>query len=380
MAGQRWVAVVTGVVGASTFLVQPGIVGALVESGAFDASQAGIVLSADMLGIAVASTLLSTVAKEARWGFALRLAIAAVLAGNILSAFSGALEPLVIARCIAGLGYGAMITLSFVLLGQQPNQERSYGIYMAWCLTYGAVGLFGLPNAVQAVGVKGMFLAFGGLALLLLPLVGSMACAQSVESTERRTVGTRSAGVGRRSVLALFAVLCYFLAQGAAWTYLDRIGVSGGLTFEEVSEALAVCSVAGVGGALLATWQREKLGQAGPIVVGIALSICSLLAMSGSFTLMQFTVLLALFNIAWNYVHPYLLAVMARNDSNGSLVPLTVSVQTLGLAIGPAAASQLVSGNQYSFLGVVCAAFFGLAAVLMTPAALGAGSLSNAAN
>ncbi len=62
--------------------------------------------------------------------------------------------------------------------------------------------------------------------------------------------------------LALAAMFAYFLAQGVVWAYLFLIGISGGLTEQQVANGLTVSQFAGIAGALGAALSAGRYGRA----------------------------------------------------------------------------------------------------------------------
>ena len=360
-------AIVTGVIGAEAFLVQPGLVGGLVEAGGLGASEAGLIVSAEMLGMAVASLLL-TIRLRLPWKPILVTAALAMAAGNLACMAASAFPVLVAARLLAGVGSGGFVALSFVALGRADDQDRAYGFYISWCLLYGAIGLFGLPRLVEAGGLGPVFAIFAVLPLAALPFASAMARSSDVAASD--SVSTDGRDVTPLAPIAgLGAVFAYFLAQGSVWAFLDRFGIAGGLEYSDVGNALAICSIAGIAGAVLATWQGPRWGRRTPLAFGVIVSVASLLLMGGRQQVLGFTILASLFNAAWNYVHPYLLASMAAWDRSGRIVLWTAALQTFGLAAGPALGAAVLTGNDFGPVRHVAAALFVISLAMMLPAA-----------
>src|SRR5579862_6104107 len=77
-------AIVLVVLGMDTFIVQPGFVQGLVDQGGYAPTQAGLIASTEMFGIAATTVLMMWLALRIDWRRVVRVALIVDVAGNLL--------------------------------------------------------------------------------------------------------------------------------------------------------------------------------------------------------------------------------------------------------------------------------------------------------
>jgi len=165
--------------------------------------------------------------------------------------------------------------------------------------------------------------------------------------------GAEKPGQGRYAIqwpmalLALAGVLLYFVAQGAVWSYFERIGHASGIAPQTIGTTLALSSVAGIAGALLVALLPARGGRALPLLLGSIVSLISFLLLGGRVTATGLVVAGLAFNIAWNFCQPILSGICASADRGGRIVCAMGSIQTVGYGLGPAFAAALLRDGNY---------------------------------
>jgi hypothetical protein len=160
--------------------------------------------------------------------------------------------------------------------------------------------------------------------------------------------------VTRGAAVALFAQAVYFLAPGAAWGYLERIGQTFALTLPQVGNALGTATFAGMAGALLVVFLGSRVPRGLALLIGSGLSMLSLVLLVEGQGLAQFLLATSLFNFAWNATFPYQMGVLAALDRTGSVAVLSLLMQVGGLALGPLLGSMLRPEQGYGLLLSAC--------------------------
>jgi predicted MFS family arabinose efflux permease len=357
-------AIVIVVVGMDTFIVQPGFVQGLVEQGGYAATQAGLIASTEMFGIAATTVLMMWLAPRVNWRRVVRFALIVDVAGNLLCLAAHSALQFACCRFLVGLASGILISVGYAVAGLTAKPDRSFGWLITWVLVYGATGLLVLPLVLSTVGIPGMlvFLASAAAAGLfivrLLPHGSPMDKAVSLKNREQ----PRS-----MRYLLLGAVLCYFLGQGSLWAYLSLIGVANGGTDQQVATALAIAQFLGIAGAATAatagTRMRHLTAMLGGILGGTA-PVLLFLTPSGA---LMFGIAVCVFNFAASFITPLLMAVVAKGDASGKLVVYSVALQMLGLAIGPAIAALVIRPGDYALVIYLGVALFLLCLGLVVP-------------
>ncbi|WP_116366021.1 MFS transporter [Parahaliea mediterranea] len=331
-------------IGAAVFIVQPGFVQGLVSGFGLTEQQVGYVASAEMWGIALTTVALALSGHRTP---AYRVTVASIILfvlGNLLSLLTT--EPWLFTACrfLAGLGSGGLVSLTFTQVGLTDKPDRNFGFLIMGVLTYGALGLWVMPELIAAIGVEGLivcFALFGASGLLFVRVVPATLGEHCV--VEADAVDLPATGRG----LAIGAMFTYFFAQGVIWAYLFLIGMNAGLQEQAVANGLMLSQFLGIAGALVAAVLGNRYGRAWPLAVGILGGALTLLWLLGPFSAVAYAVTVCLYNFAWNMTHPFLLGAMASFDRKGRVVSYAVAAQMLGLSVGPAFAASLLPVGGY---------------------------------
>ncbi len=354
------------VVGPCVFILQPGFVQGLVEYVGLSEQAAGYVASAEMFGIAATTVLLSLVAQRVSWRNFLVFSALLCAVGNFASIGQTDPQTLAVIRFITGLGSGGLISLTFTMAGLTERTDRNFGLIIVWVLTYGAFGLLIMPTAYQAVGMNGV-LAFFGLfcasSLLFVRNTPDSGHAHADESRRR----DYSALVQR---ISLTAILIYNIAIGIVWAYLFLVGIEAGMAEQSVANALTVSQFMGIVGAFLVVVFEKRFGRVLPLLVTISGTAAFIYILVGDLDANGFWIAVCGFNFLWNISMPYLLATMAEFDYRGRMVVHGVSMQMIGLAIGPSLAAQLLARGGYDLVNTAGVMMFIAAALVILPGVL----------
>lgn len=334
-----------GIVGALTIFIAPGFVGLVADQGRLGDAGAGYVISSDIDVMAVAIAVATFLITRISWRQLALVGLGLIAAGSLATAFVHAEGAFIAARVCAGAGEGLAVGVSFAALGQARNPDRAFGVYLAAGLTISAIILLLLPILQPRIGTAPFFIGIAALAVLSGALVPWLSVGNA-PATSGSSVAT---GIHWRLASAgLVGVLLYFLAQGAIWSYFGAIGAASGIRADFIGRALAVSSMAGIGGALLAVLIATRFGRALPLVASAGASAVSFLVLRGHVSAPVFIFSAVLFNAAWNFSMPFLSGLCADADCRGRIVCAMGSIQTVGTGLGPAAAALLLPHGGFS--------------------------------
>jgi len=360
-------AILLGVVGPEVFIVQPGFVQGMVQYLGFDDRSAGYVASAEMWGIAATTVALTFVEQRLNWRKTVLWSLAIMVLANIASTVFDQAMTFAVLRFIAGVGAGGLISLSFGAIGLTSNPDRNFGYLIMWVLTYGALALWAMPTIYEHAGFDGILWFFALFPLVTLPWIRDFPeTGENIAQVEKDAVDLPRTSKG----FALAAMFAYFLAQGVVWAYLFLIGIAGGLTEQQVANGLTVSQFAGIAGALGAALTAGKYGRVGPLMIGILGGATTLWFLVGTFSVTAYLIAVSVYNLAWNFTHPYLLGSMASFDRRGRVVVYAVAMQMLGLAIGPSLAASVIEQGVYVNVNWLGGLLFVAAAMLILPPVL----------
>ena len=120
------------VLGMDMFIVQPGFVAGLVEHGGYDETQAGLIASTEMFGIAATTVLMTWLSSRIDWRRLVRLALIADGLGNLLCVTAHSPGGFAACRFLVGLSSGILISVGYAVAGLTAAPDRSFG----WLITF----------------------------------------------------------------------------------------------------------------------------------------------------------------------------------------------------------------------------------------------------
>lgn len=360
-------ATVIGVVAVLVFIIQPGYVQGLVGLGHLSGAEAGYVASAEMIGYAITMIALAFLSHRLPWRPMLLTFIALQAAGNLASLAHVDFKYLCAVRFLAGLGEGGLSSLSFTAIGMTRNPDRQFGFLIAWILTYGAVGLFGLPSLLDFAGLEGFYIAVAAVTVASVIFVRAMPShgAGSYEIED----GASTLSLTSRS-LAAGSIFIFFLGCGIFWAYAALIGEARQISGQAVANALGISQFTGVAGAIVAGAIGSRLGRSRPLIGALVLAAAACAAIDGvgAGSTLLFGAAIGVFNFAWNLAQPIYLSAATGFDREGRLVTQMVAAQSVGLAVGPLVGA-LIGGNSpgAALIWVVTGLFLAAAGMIVIP-------------
>lgn len=356
-------AVALGTLGVLSFIVQPALVQGYVTHLGLTEPGAVNLAGVDMLGVALATVVTAIPHLKIDWRRILAVGVVLAVLGNLGSAALVGHPLLWLPRLVAGLGHGTIISMSFTFVGLTARVERNVAIYLVALLSYGAVGLWVMPDLLDAIGLTGLFLIFAGLSAIGLLTLTHVPHASSVR--EEASPTARQLGPGLLGT-ALAGVLAYNLAQGIAWAILFLVGIDSGIGEQEVANALFISQLFAILGALGSVFLAERLGRWGAIAFGVLVGAACVALLLGRPGFALFLVGVCGFNLLWNFVLPFILATVGDFDTHGRMMGPAIAMQMIGLGGGPLLAAQLIGDGSYRSAELVCIGFFLLSYALLT--------------
>jgi predicted MFS family arabinose efflux permease len=157
----------------------------------------------------------------------------------------------------------------------------------------------------------------------------------------------------------------YEAGQSAVFMFIAEIGDRSGLNEQAVGAALTGTALAGLVGALFAAWLGGRFGVRWPIVIGIGGNVLAAVGLALVASAIPFFFLNVTWNLAYYFVVPYLMGVMAELDDRGRWVVAVDAIWWLGTAAAAPVGGMIIERSGYELLaafpvitGVVCIAVF----------------------
>ena len=353
-------------IGAQSLVVLPGLVQGFIERGGFTDKQAGLIASSETSGMALATVLMMFLVKKVGWRLVFLVSLILLIAGNFACISVRDFVPFCAIRCLVGIGAGALIALSYGVIGMTNKPDRNFGLCIMFVLTYGSVVFSVMPSLYQSVGLSGVLALFAALGVVGLPCVRFMP--DSGEEYRARVSGITTAIRWPYREMALATVFLYFLACFGVWSYFFRIGVANGISEQQAGYALALSQFFGIAGAFTTAVMGSRFGRSLPLSFGMIGSVACLACLLGPTSPVTFAVIAALYNYVWNMTHPFLLGTLASFDRKGSMVVYGVAMQYLGTSAGPACAALVIANGVYNGVIWLGMSLFALSLMLILPA------------
>jgi hypothetical protein len=199
-----------------------------------------------------------------------------------------------------------------------------------------------MPYLLGSISVQGIFYCLAALSFIALPLLHLM----PAQGAEENLDGEGAPSMLRLPVLlTLGSLLLFYVFNNAIWAFLDRIGVDAGIPLPTVGLALGVSMFGGIFGAILSVVISVRFGRFLPILAGFLLFMLFGGILAVPFSTSTYFVATFALNATLAFLVAYLLGTCASLDSSGRVVVVANIMITLGLAIGPAMAANLLSGG-----------------------------------
>lgn len=328
-------------------LVAPAVAGQLATQLGLSASQIGTYFFVELgaFSLATVPSYLWLGRIDARRVAA--FAVALFGAGNLLTAlWMPGFAALLALRAVTALGGGSLMVLCMTSAATSQNSDRVYGLWVVGQLIAGAIGLFVLPHVFAAFGLRALYVALAGLALLAAPLSRGFPSSLGTRTAASRTARGDAPPTPRPFVvLAIGAVLTFYLAIGSVWTFASRAAAEAGLDPQTTGNVLAIASVMGIAGAALASCAGGRLARRAMLAAGYALLAASLVALAAMRDTGGYDAAIFAFKFAWTFVLPFILATVAQIDTSGRLVATLNFVIGAGLAAGPLLAGLMLDAG-----------------------------------
>lgn len=348
---------VIGTVSFLPLLVLPAMVGVLVDEAALSESFAGWAASANFVGVSVVAGLMAFQMHRADLRKMATVSLAIALVADVISAYIAApTAAFLLIRFITGSANGAVQIAALSAVARLDDAERGFGLMITLEFIVAALGCYILPIYSAELGATGMFLLFAACDLLALTLARHLPGKVIGETTGTERRSERSILFSAVTLLALLGYGMFEAANTAQYTYLGRLGAALAFSEREIGTALMVASLAGIPGAFAIIVVGKRLGTIGPLTFGIGIAILGLVILITSADFAWYLMAGICLGFSWAFCLPFIQALMASLDPNGSAIAAGASAATIGVAVGPGLAASVVDAGHYERVFMVSVA------------------------
>lgn len=319
--------------------VLPVLLGGLIDAGRLTAEQIGLAAMAEGVTMGLCTGAASALLKPARLrliAILATLALAGLDLGGIWASGAGQ----IFLRGLAGVPEGILLWIAIGMIARSEMPERFSAILLA-AMT---AGQFVLALALTAFvlplfGSNGGFLA---LALGTLPAIGIALWLVDEYAPLVAPVG-ESASPPLRGWAALAATVVFTASFPAVAVYLQPIAHQAGLSAGVARVALTVSLLTQIGGGAAATVLAGRVHYLPVLGAGSALYLISWAVMGGHPPAWGFVAANGFNGFAYLALTPFLVPMTIEADPSRRAAMMSGGAQVLAGALGPFAASQIVS-------------------------------------
>lgn len=359
--------------GAAVLVLLPMLVGGFADHLKFSGKLLAYLAAADMIGAAIGTLIISPKVDTLNIKKMAAVAILIMVVGNLASIGVSTFMMLFIIRMFCGLGQGISMGAACSIMSHTNKADRTIALMVVGALLFGAAGIYIIPSILDHSGIDGLYISLAIIAFISLICVKWLPEKALVQidnsATELNTNSEKQQPTHSNFYkwLPVVGVLFYFIAQGAIWAYIERMGAAVGFSAQDIGVALGICSIFGALGGGLAAFLDIRFGRFKPLTIAAIISISGLVILLTEFNLFYYGIAAAMFNFGWNYTYPYQLTAIRSIDPTARLVSVAVAMQTFGLAIGPVLAGLLIVDNNYDLAKWLAIFLISSALILLTP-------------
>lgn len=337
-----------GTIALMPLLVLPAMVGVLVDESPLSEAQAGWSASIGFLGSALIALLMALRMHHLNLRQVAMYAFAFGAAGDAASGFLAHHAAVFMAlRFVTGICLGAAYTALVAAFARERHHDRGYGMFITLQFIVSGIGLYLLPVYSSWMSVTGVFGAFAALDLCGLFLCRWLPDDIPVRSARLPPGSEMRVLLARAALFGALGFTIFEVANTAQFTYVERYGVILDLSDHQLGLAMLIGSLAGIPGAFTIILTGDRFGWIGPLAFGVAVGVAGLAVLIGAGRFPAFLFGFVLLGFSWAFCLPYIQALLASLDPNGSAVAAGSFSSTIGGAVGPGMAALILGDRGY---------------------------------
>ena len=324
--------------------IQPILLGELVSSGHVDLDGVGLIAMAEIISIGIGVGIASSVFPLNRFRWIAMATSLLLSTTNLVSSQSSGLNDLIAFRVVAGLAAGVLVWVTTSLIVRVQHPERIAGVFLAFQTL--AQALLAALLALVIVPIGGWSGGFGAMAIVvLLPSLFVMYLPAAMDSLTEQS--SPQPPLRLVVILASLVVVFQMAVVGSLWTFIEPIGVAAGIASQSVQLVVSLTLIMQAVGAGVAALVATRLEPRSTLICGGILQ-CMIAAYLGYYLgaqLIALVVACSMFGFLWLFMMTFHVRLAFLLEPTGRLALFGPSLQLLGSALGPLAASLVVQAD-----------------------------------
>lgn len=296
--------------------------------------------------------------------FSLRVLVAAFLVvmalGIVALGRAPSLAVLFAVQVVLGVTAVGIASICVSVIARLDNPARAYGFKITADIVMAGTFLALIP--VGRLDLETYVMLLAAPFLLALPLVRGLSADMHVEG--QAGIGSLALSSAPRTAwLVLVAMVVFYVAGAGMWPFLERLGLHAGLDQGAAANMIAAGLFVGMVGSLGAVAVAGRVAGIWPQTACGVLFMASIPALAYAEGPWAFAAAIFVFNAAWNFFIPFVVALVSVRDTTRRLGALVPGTAMLGGIIGPPLAGNLIGLAGYELATLVMMAVCGTSIV-----------------
>lgn len=357
-----------GVVAFMTFLLIPLYVGLLADEIGFSDGELGVLVSMDLLGIALMSLTGGLWVDRVNWRHVMRGAIVWVLLCNVIAVFLTDFLLLCTIRWMTGLAGGLIAVIVVKSISFTLDPDRNMSIFIVFQVVFQMLGFMLMPNVIVQWGILGFFGLLNIVALMVLLASAYFPSGSMVVETQKtELIHSPQKNKSWKSVVVLLSLALFFIAQVSLFSFAERLGMDIGISAQAIGIALTISSLIGLAGAVLGVILSIRFGRFWPLLISGIIQLTCFYFWDTDVDFVLFTILISVIAFFWNFPLGYHIGVLISEDTNHRFVAYLPCFQVSGIAAGPILGGIAVEQGGYDSLALLAAVSIIIYLTLLLP-------------
>lgn len=343
-------------------MTAPAVAAQLTSQWQLSTDKIGYLFSAELGAMSFATIPAWYWINRVSWQKIAILSIILFIIGNLISAFATTYAILFIFRIIASLAGGTLMIICLSCAGKTENPSRMYAFWVLGQLILGTLGLLALPPLFEQFGLRIVYFILAAFMVISFPLIKAFPN-KVFKKDQPQHITTNTQINFANKTMAILAILIFYICLSQVWTFIGVFGANSGLNAEENGRVLAIATVLGIIGSMIAATIASKFKANKLVFLGYGLLIASILLLLNSPVVTRFVIAAFLFKFTWTFVLPFIMATVSQLDTSGRLMNNINLVIGGGMALGPSIggyilvnSTDMVTFISFALLCSVCSA------------------------
>jgi predicted MFS family arabinose efflux permease len=348
--------------------MMPLTMGVFTDGFKFSLENAGVLVSAELAGAATLALLFSAFVGKIDLRKLALIGGLVVISGQFMTAMATGYVPLGISRFITGAGSGIIAAAVFAALARAKEPERLMGVMTALFALIGAFAMVLLPYLISGFGPRAFFWALAAFVLCTFWMF--IWLPKSSADQEEKNEESPSISVPVVCLVACSSATL-FSGQSLIWSFSERVGVTLGLSMEQIGWILGGNCLSALVGAVLPIWLGTKYGRILPLVFSLLGIGASFMGVTHAGEPALYGVSLIGYGFFFAFSMPYVMGILAAVDPVGRMTTLFSGLAPFcGLSM-PALGAYLITAYSYQMIGLLCVGATVLATLPLVALAMG---------